>query len=192
MKLLICVTKGREYLYSSKNGLLLKEKPIAENFADYTLLNSKVVAECDYEVEEFEKVKGETIYALLRRSFFENDRLEIAHECNMTNEEIYNYMTDNGLHPNNNFGYAIRLSNTYMFTNPRSIHNYIKRVYLYKDSYGIYPLKTTPQNICRVYDKNDNKGFYMISVKPQVAYQILNGTKTMEIRKRIVMDMLNK
>lgn len=52
-------------------------------------------------------------------------------------------------------------------------------------------IKKAPQNMCYCYDTNKNMNI-LISIRPEWLYQILNGKKTIECRKRILKGMITK
>ena len=45
-----------------------------------------------------------------------------------------------------------------------------------------------PQNMCNVYDRFGNR-YILISIQPQHLAKILNGKKTIEVRKKILKSL---
>ncbi len=48
-------------------------------------------------------------------------------------------------------------------------------------------LKEAPQNMCRVFDTKDN--YVLISIRPQWLCKILNGEKSIEVRRKVLKGM---
>lgn len=76
-----------------------------------------------------------------------------------------------------NKGYALYLSNLKIFDEPIELARYTDKDY--------YEIEKAPQNMCKVYDRFGNK-YILISIRPEHLCKILNGEKTIEIRKQIV------
>lgn len=85
-----------------------------------------------------------------------------------------------------NKGYALHLSNVKIFDKPLTF----ERDYIYKDTYSNSLMPRAPQNMCRVYDRFGNK-YILISIRPKWLCKILNGEKTIEVR-RVVTNKLKK
>jgi predicted transcriptional regulator len=59
----------------------------------------------------------------------------------------------------------------------------------FEDREKYIPLKKAPQNMCYVYDKDGNK-YVLISVHPEWLAMILNGLKTIEVRRKVLKEVL--
>lgn len=81
-----------------------------------------------------------------------------------------------------NKGFAIYLSNLEIYDEPKELPEF------YKDSFLKERILKAPQNMCKAYDKNGNK-YILISIRPEWLCKILNGEKTIEIRKQIVNEL---
>ena len=79
-------------------------------------------------------------------------------------------------------GYALHLSNLKIFDKPKELEKF------YKDSLLKERILKAPQNMCKAYDKNGNK-YILVSIRPEWLCKILNGEKTIEIRKQIVNEL---
>lgn len=83
-----------------------------------------------------------------------------------------------------NKGYALHLSNVKIFDKPLTF----EKDCIYKSPYTNELLLKAPQNMCRVYDRFGNK-YILISIRPEWLCKILNGEKTIEVRKQIVKEL---
>lgn len=83
-------------------------------------------------------------------------------------------------------GYALHLSNIKIFDKPLTF----EKDCIYKSPYTNELLLKAPQNMCRVYDRFGNK-YILISIRPKWLCKILNGEKTIEVR-RVVTNKLKK
>ena len=57
--------------------------------------------------------------------------------------------------------------------------------WMFEDVSRYIPLIKAPQNMCNVYDNQGNH-YILISIQPQHLCKILNGEKTIEVRKKIL------
>ena len=224
MKALLYCTKGKPYLYQGfarpmhtldihdpfnyKWHLLKKTRTSAS-------LNGKIVAECDFEVEEI-----------------------IANDVNLYDEYGIKYTTKNGYSDiNNNFeallnnsclnafelndylggcdGYAIHIKNLHIFDVPKDFSEYSKNVehckcdeclenckkyckYYYAKNNITQTINTgcikyaclykAPQNMMYVFDGEEKK--VLISIHPEWLCKILNGEKKIEVRKKVLKEMI--
>ena len=189
-KLLLCCKKGKPYLYrQDDDSFKLENKHIYENISDYKkyygLNNGRIVAECDFEVEEI-------TYELYGDLDWQHDYLPTTNTmgiCNLENascldrDEIENYLKDNK-------GYAIHIKNLHIFDKPRDIKNYYNiAARTMQDYMNQRALVKVPQNMCNAYDGYKNH-YVLISIKPKDLCKILNGEKTIEVRKKVLKEML--
>lgn len=77
--------------------------------------------------------------------------------------------------------YALHLSNIKIFDNPKELREYRK----YIDSNCFYEVSTAPQNMMYVSDSECNL-YVLLSIKPEHLVKILNGEKTIEVRRSIL------
>ena len=208
MKLLLYCTKAKPYLFESINE---KGKYMLENDEWFKELNGKIVAECDFEVEEiynfFDEIDGDFEY--WTKNLSEEDLLKRS--CT-TKYEILDYI-------NNLIGYAIHIKNLHIFDKPRELsdckhtfvhcnnycdNNFIKsfckdvcshnmdgerlNVWCDRDDKFGESLSKAPQNMmcCSL----DEERKVLISIKPEWLCKILNGEKTIEVRKKVLKEML--
>lgn len=81
-----------------------------------------------------------------------------------------------------NDGYALYLSNLNTFDKPKKLEEF------YKDGLLKERIYKAPQNMCHIYDSRGNV-YILISIKPAWLCKILNGEKTIEVRKQIVKEL---
>ena len=187
MKLLLYCTKAKPYIMKYKDG---KYKEIAsfynkQDLATYDLLNGKIVAECDYEVEEI-------TYELYGDLDWQYDYLPTTNTmgiCNLESascldrKEIENYLQDKD-------GYAIHIKNLHIFDEPRELSECDKIYQTNRGAESDGEITKAPQNMMYAQNEKQNKEYILISIKPEWLCKILNGEKTIEVRKRVLKEML--
>lgn len=93
-----------------------------------------------------------------------------------------------------NKGYALHLSNLKIFDDPKELNEYYsgpKKVNSFNGpTMVIESIDKAPQNMCKAYDEQENK-YILISIRPEWLCKILNGEKTIEVR-RVVTNKLKK
>lgn len=165
-----------------------------ENFQ----LNSKIVAECEIEVEEIcsEKIDVGVGYEPL---FYTETIDDITKGSCLTQFEIENYLgcKEGG----EEVGYALHISNLKIFDKPRELSDYYKFDGIYNDINNWKTIDKAPRNMMYAYDLISELGFsgaynrhfeknILISIQPQWLCKILNGEKTVEVRKKVLKEML--
>ena len=189
MKALLCCTKQKPKLMKSCRGKYGIEKDFKYITDNAIIFNGKIVAECDYDVEEITNEKlmqNETDYDLLyeTNSLFEKDLLKQS--C-LTYKELDDYLEGKN-------GYAIHIKNLHIFDKPKELNEfsyYSAFGYLIKDMAGITNgngVDRAPQNMMRVMDEKDI--YFLISIHPEWLCKILNGEKTIEVSKKLLKEML--
>lgn len=202
-KLLLYCTKAKPYLLHMpkddeevKKGIefsLTSGKEFREAYLDINdyKLNGKIVAECDFEVEEIKTYYNNQIYEGCRvhtiNTYNISKLLELS--C-LSQKQLDDYLGENN-------GYAIHIKNLHIFDEPKEL----SEVYKIDNVGGIlftHILKKAPQNMMRVsvnrwwlygaYTPNDVN--ILISIKPEWLCKILNGEKTIDIRKKVLKEML--
>lgn len=154
-------------------------------------LNGKIVAECDFEVKYF----SYRLFECLTHNY-----LDLLKKSCLNDEEMYDYL-------NGNDGYAIHIKNLHIFDKPKELKNNgykvrdrknDKETQIFKvdewQPIAFKYIEKAPQNMCKVYRLNNNEEEYdeyiLISIRPEWLCKILNGEKTIEIRKRILREMI--
>ena len=187
MKLLLYCTKAKPELYNTDKGFVLTDFGLGEYYNDKVLLNGKIVAECDFEVEKIN---------VLDCSFrtFNLVEKEILNKSCLTYHELFEYLK-NRYNPR---GYAIHIKNLHIFKEPKELDEYYttpKKINTFewcggKDyAWVCENIDKAPQNMMYATDDEDND-YVLISIKPQWLFKILNGEKTIEVRKKVLKDMI--
>ena len=166
---------------------------ITENFES---LNGKIVAECDFEVERiYEKFSEFDMDA-----WFETETLcceELYSKSCLNFCDISNYLL------NCIGGYAIHIKKLHIFDEPKELSDY------YYSKKGVFrTLGKAPQNmmyaqevvpfkeehlikgVLQEFRGNRVNEYILISIQPQWLCKILNGEKTIEVRKKVLKEML--
>ena len=205
MKLLLYCTKAKPYLtrndFPNEKGEFqrhyqtLSEKGVYHLVADREkeIFNGKIVAECDFEVEEIFCEKLSTGVGYDTCYYLENGDVFYM-ECCLTNYELENYLGCKA--GGEAVGYAIHIKNLHIFDKPKELDG-VYKIENVGDMLFTTPLTTAPQNMMRVsishwgyatYEPNDIH--ILISIHPEWLCKILNGEKTIEVRKKVLKEML--
>lgn len=188
MKALLYCTKAKPYLVKDYDlyGEFIKYKTTEDltNFQSLNGLSKKVngliVAECD--IDKVDIIRVENQYATWEETycFLENNPNFDLYKASCLDEiQISNYL-DKGK------GYALRLSNVKVFDKLKDINSFYANHCI--DKYGITScdiLMKAPQNMMNVCNSQGNR-YVLISIQPQWLCKILNGEKTIEVRKQIL------
>lgn len=182
MKLLLYCTKAKPCLRDYRGKAIYDRFVTSPSDRPFTsddtqpILNGKIVAECDFEVEDLRIVEDDPLgaYWYETKTLCENEVLEKS--C-LTSDELYEYLGDY------NEGYAIHIKNLHIFDKPKELSEYSKRI----GRGDFQVLGNAPQNMMYVYDNGVKK--ILISIQPQWLVRILNHEKTIEVRKKILKEM---
>ena len=168
MKLLLYCTKGNELWGDGTgqtwNGIAEDEDLdlVFELNPTLTRLNGKIVAQCD--CEKIETICPEFGYL---DAACEGGAGYILDKACLTRQQLIDYGKGEWLS-------ALHLSNLETFDNPKELRD--------------YGVKKAPQNMMKVFDDKGNE-YVLISIRPEHLANILNGKKTIEVRKRILKSM---
>lgn len=181
VKLLLYCTKAKPYLvydyYDNSCG-----KCITADKIERWHLNGKIVAECECEkVEEIicSKISNGVGFDVIY------DTCELLanelHKKSCLNDwHLEDYF---GVKDNEPVGYALYLSNVKVFDEPKELSEYSKRL----PNGDFQVLGNAPQNmmnVCKI--KYLIEDYVLISIRPEHLCKILNGEKTIEVRKKIL------
>lgn len=178
MKLLLYCTKGKPYLTYDID--IDKIYFFIDELYDYqNTLNGKIVGECDYEIDKiypfYKDFDYSDIFYEIPNKLSENDLLQQS--C-LTHQKLDDYLQGK-------IGYAIHIKNLHIFDEPRPT-----KWYGYTDKKGyLCMVEKAPQNMMYCYDEFGND-YVLISIHPEWLCKILNGEKTIEIRKKVLRGML--
>jgi len=181
MKLLLYCVKAKPYLFNQNIYEFYESKYITSTHKfhekqDY-LLNGKIVAECDFEVENI-YVNNNVIMGTETLNSY-----DLVVKSKVEIEQMRNYLKGNN-------GYAIHIKNLHIFDKPIDIRNYYNIApRTMQDCMNQRTLVKAPQNMCNAYDVYKNH-YIVISIQPQWLCKILNKEKTIEIRKKVLKEMI--
>lgn len=188
MKLLLYCTKSKPYLRDYRGKAIYNRFVISPSDRPFTsddtqpILNGKIVAECDFEVEKIRKGWG----CLNGTKYFRNSvdhyypDYELEQQSCLGFNEIDKYLKGT---LNENCGYAIHIKNLHIFDKPKELNDY---TYFRTKLFGT--LGNAPQNMMYVYDNGVKK--ILISIQPQWMCLILNHIKDVEVRRVVLKEML--
>jgi predicted transcriptional regulator len=205
MKLLLYCTKAKPQLVKHNNGFNLNNLPKSNwELKEYEEieLNGKIAAECDFEVEEIVNSKLFNNYAT-----WEVGYRDLLNKSNLTEKEIIRYLgTQNIPHKvykqySCNCGYAIHIKNLHIFDEPKKLSEYYTFNGIANDVNNWKPIEKAPQNMMYAYELISELGLsgtynmqlrknIVISIRPEWLCKILNGEKTIEVRKKVLKEML--
>lgn len=175
LKLLWYCTKSDLKLYKTRDNdyTTLKAK---DNIFGYEELNGKIVAVSDYEVEEVMTILNESLINMLPTPYTTNELTpySLLRRSRLTADMIKKYK------PN----YAIHIKNLEIFEKPKKLG-----MAYYTTLKSANKIQKAPQNMCIVrsyYPKNYFEKYVLISVHPEWLAMILNGLKTIEVRKQVL------
>ena len=148
-------------------------------------LNGKIVCECEIETEKMGRDTNKCIV-------FDDDFNE---ESQLTLQEMVNYI-------HNNYYYVLHISNLNVFDNPLELKDtYTRECTWNKCSRCEYgkegkincgtidiPLSRAPQNMMWVWYKGER--YVLISIQSKWLCKILNGEKTIEVRRKVLKGMV--
>lgn len=195
MKLLLYCTKAKPYLYKTDDTMIEKmngdyHTQLNKAVLNGNCLNGKIVAECDFEVEEIEKGYGIHHTSFDEEGYFDDfydymtktidEDILLKRSClNVVELETYN--------PN----YAIHIKNLHIFDEPRELSDYLNNKY-WNSHFGNDRVSKAPQNMMRVYKLKDIEWeeYILISIRPEWLCKILNREKTIEVRKKVLKEVL--
>lgn len=191
MKLLLYCTKAKPYLV--KRNIFAGVEPsyftLKENVDDS--LNGKIVAECDFEIEKIMPInvsEDDYDYGLYSGK-------DLLKESCLSDYDIYEYLRDDDGEIFNK-GYAIHIKNLNIFDKPKKITAYHCKTnkndeLCLNGGCGYKFFYKAPQNMMKVYDHwGKGNDYILISVRPEWLCKILNGEKTIEIRKKVLREMI--
>lgn len=164
-------------------------------------LNGKIVAECDFEVEEIKPCISpidKKPYAYFTR---ELERWELVEHGCLSFEQLDDYLKGKN-------GYALHIKNLHIFDTPKELEDFTTRTPVDYDSiicdsctnfnsdckkcrysYDYQQVIKAPKNMMKVCEW-DIEDKVLISIRPEWLCKILNGEKTIEVRKKVLKEML--
>lgn len=150
------------------------------------VLNGKIVAECEVETEEIR---------LSEYPYYDDCSIALFDTPTLTNDEL---LDKSCLHHNelNDYligqkGYALHISNLRIFKEPKRCQDdFLYQRKIEPNFYNVEYFRKAPQNMMKVIDAYGDDEYILISVRPKWLCKILNGEKTIEVRKKVLKEML--
>lgn len=191
MKALLYCTKGKPDLVDFRKDYKEGYSENSFNTFDtnergscgYTL-NGKIVAEV--EIDKVETISN--FYSFVDNSRFYFTKTlnckELLEKAQLNLKDMQDYLFED-------VGYALHLKNLKVFDRPNELFEYDVKPKAFKtiEGYSItnitYSCTNAPQNMCNVYDRFGNK-YVLISIQPKHLCKILNGEKTIEVRRKVL------
>lgn len=192
LKLLLYCEKAKPYLYKTDDTMIEKmdgdyHTQLNKAILNGNCLNGKIVAECDYGVSTHNWYND---YSLFEKLYYQENMMFNNENSCMSSGELVSYLGNNNLKKD---FYAIHIKNLHIFDEPKEVSEYFtkekKMNTLDGYSWVCESIDREPQNMMYAYDNGGNK-YILISIKSQWLHKILNGEKTIEIRKKVLKDML--
>ena len=205
MKLLLYCTKAKPYIayqdidYDCDDNCcsFMGYLPFTrQELYDYDIsldktLNGKIVAECDFEVEDIfnSKIEENMDNWYSGINLIGNDLLK---ESCLSIEQLDIYLKGN-------YGYAIYIKNLHIFDEARELSEYYKidstitlREAINRTKPVYIPINKAPHSMmyCFEDDGNHLQQNILISIKPEWMCKILNDEKTIEVRKKVLKGMI--
>lgn len=157
-----------KYVFGDSCYLMASEKSYGKD----NFLNGKIVAECEVETEKLRKLSlNERRNGFLR---YENEEEILKQSC-LNGLQLREYLI-------NADGYALHIKN--LKTKTLSFD----KDCIFKKPHGNEVIKRAPQNMQWCFDRMGNR-YALISIRPEWLCKILNGEKTIEIRKKVLKGM---
>lgn len=201
VKALLYLTKAKPYLVQSlakpmhtldaNNPYNFNWKVVKKGFSN-DRLNGKIVAECEVETEELTQLGcGEPMLFTTKTL----DSLEVCKRSCLKTEELSDYLYNQD---KDSKGYALHISNLKIFDKPLELKDTYTRECVWNKcsrcEYGKdgkincctidIPLSRAPQNMMWVWYKGER--YVLISIQSKWLCKILNGEKTIEIRRKVL------
>lgn len=200
MKMLLYCTKAKPYLNDYRYVEFCNKYVVMNTKVEDVNCNGKIVAECEFEVEEIKHTYLSSFHSqyCIRYSTNTLNEEELSrksclkqYSCNEDEETLCNYLGEND-------GYAIHIKNlkerVMELSDVDKYDNSYDNMFgwIAEESEKYTPLYKAPQNMCRVWIYENGKWvmYILISVRPEWICKILNGEKTIEVRRKVLKGML--
>lgn len=201
IKGLLYCTKTKPYLVDERkmryHNFVLGDSSVLKSNEKDLVLNGKIVAECDFDVEKIELVEipdyaGDEchtfVYDVLADMQTKNlSEAQLLERSCLSQEKLYTYLDRGGTVED--YGYALRIKNLHIFDEPKELSNY--HISYFNKEFNMMRekhIEKAPQNMCRAFDIKDT--YILISIQPQELCRILNGEQTILIKKKVLKEML--
>ena len=188
MKLLLCCTKQPLFLVKNEcdNYYYTMDKGTLDCYKNVETYNGKIIAECDFEIEEHKETTIDWLCMSLREKIIFGD---MCKKANIDELECYKYANGKPL-------YAIHIKNLNIFDKPKELNEYWKNG---------KKVEKTPQNMMIVQNIYEDKvaisskglevikveKYILISVKPEELVRVCNDVQSLLVRKKVLKEMIS-
>ena len=198
MKLLLYCTKQPHKLYATDKGYVITDFELGDYYKNKEKLNGKIVAECDFEVEEIkhyihyepEVDVGVCVLPEFECSAYCTETLDhfklLEKSClkdySLPNITVANELDDYLKGKN---GYAIHINNLNIFNKSRELYEYLGSI---KRDSVFYPLQDSTQNMMYAYQRKDKQ---LIKFKnwQNFDWALLDKTEIEDVNKYILIPV---
>ena len=157
-----------KYVFGDSCYLMASEKSYGKD----NFLNGKIVAECEVETKRIQMVGDEM------ELWFETlDGENVEYDSCLRFDQFDEYLSSNDYK-----GYALFIKNL------KPIMLSFDKNCIFKKPHGNETITRAPQNMQWCFDRRGNR-YALISIRPEWLCKILNGEKTIEIRKKVLKGM---
>ena len=157
-----------KYVFGDSCYLMASEKSYGKD----NFLNGKIVAECEVETKRIQMVGDEM------ELWFETlDGENVEYDSCLRFDQFNEYLSSNDYK-----GYALFIKNL------KPIMLSFDKDCIFKKPHGNEVITRAPQNMQWCFDRRGNR-YALISIRPEWLCKILNGEKTIEIRKKVLKGM---
>ena len=157
-----------KYVFGDSCYLMASENSYGKD----NFLNGKIVAECEVETKQIQMVGDEM------ELWFETlDGENVEYDSCLEFDQFDTYLSSNDYK-----GYALFIKNL----KPKMLS--FDKDCIFKKPHGNETITRAPQNMQWCFDRRGNR-YALISIRPEWLCKILNGEKTIEIRKKVLKGM---
>lgn len=197
IKALLYCTKQPHKLYATDKGYVIADCELGDYYSKKEKINGKIVAECDFEVEE---INCSSVFNHCYTTWNLGQDELLKFSC-LERKQLVDYLGYENQIDGKWCGYAIHIENLKIFDKPRELSDYYKFDGVYNDINNWKTIDKAPQNMMYAYDLISELGFsgtynmqlikkVLISIRPEWLCKILNGEKTIEVRKKVLKEMV--
>jgi predicted transcriptional regulator len=149
----------------------------------FNAFNGKIVAECEFEVEKVWRTTKDSFGNAFKPKYdtWGIGQNQLLEESCLTYEELEKYLNENN-------GYAIHIKNLNIFDKPRELNECWANTNAW--IFSNEKLYVAPQNMRYCGNWNLKKAI-LISIRPEWLCKILNHEKTIEVRRKVLKEMIN-
>jgi len=188
IRLLLYCTKQPHKLFNTDKGFVLSDFELGDFYKDKTLLNGKIVAECDFSAEKLNFGYYDFLEEDNEGRFYYTKTLncdEVYKKSCLNIDQLFNYLGEKG-------GYAIHIKNLNIFDKPRELSELEKTnvkvdfcsEYADDNYFELTRVFKAPQNMMLVRDMQDYQKKILISIRPEWLWNIFSDEQTILVKRK--------